>query len=147
MLKKVFAQHLETRWRVLKRRSVVLKSQLKYLLTRPYDLVQKIRFSRQFPDKGLLEESYPSDARSRKGDSAWTSTLNYCNPYRPIPNCRKFKITLGILDPLFMIFGLQKRLNTETEIHPHSNRSMNRYVKIQVQRLNKLRDEKKSKEF
>jgi len=84
-----------------------------------------------------------------------------CNPYKFLPNCRKFEIRLGRPDELFEIFGIferqkeigshlleheekykpiiaRKRLPPKIVIHPLGNKAMNRFIEHYVIRLNEL---------
>jgi len=84
-----------------------------------------------------------------------------CNPYKFLPNCRKFEIQLGKPDELFEIFGIFERqkeagshlLDLEKKykaihvtkrhppkivIHPLGNKAMNRFIEHYVIRLNEL---------
>jgi len=62
-------------------------------------------------------------------------------PYKPLPNVREFKVTItSPYDPILLASGIKKRLyEAEKESTPYRNRSMNRYVRYQFDRLNKNR--------
>lgn len=84
-----------------------------------------------------------------------------CNPYKLLPNCRKFEIELGKQDELFEIFGIferqkaigsyimdkdakyeyskvKKRMPPKLTIYPHGNKAINRFIEHTVKRLNEL---------
>jgi len=131
---------LVTQWHVIKRRVSLGMSQISHLVGLPlrlYNLILEARVSAKF--QTILPPKHDK--------VAWTSTDSYCNPFRPLPNCRSFKIRVGSWDPLLALLGLSKRLNTEIDILPYSNRHMNRYAEYQIIRLNKLRDQKEAKAF
>jgi len=93
-----------------------------------------------------------------------------CNPYKLLPNCRKFEIELGKQDELFEIFGIferqkaigsyimnhdqkykfsrvKKRMPPKIIIHPHGNKAINRFVEHSVKRLNELAHKGDGKTF
>lgn len=61
-------------------------------------------------------------------------------PWKLLPNCRKFKIELGLWDKTFAKHNLDKRLAPEITIEPHTNKAINRYIMHQVKRLNESID-------
>lgn len=123
----------------MKKLNVLPKSQIGHLLKLPVEKARTLLITR--------ERTYKTFMPKQIDKSAWTSRKGYCNPYRPIPNCRAFRITLGFLDPLFLLAGLEKKTEAEIRIDPYTNRHMNRYVEYQVKRLNRLRDEGQSAMF
>jgi len=129
---KVLATQLATQWHVIKKRTVLLTSQISHLLRLPLHVARAVLLARQESKHGIMPE--------RRNRAAWTSTDSYCNPFKPIPNCRAFKIRLGTLDPLFLLLGLKKKLASDITIQPYANRHMVKYAEYQIQRLNKLRD-------
>jgi hypothetical protein len=62
-------------------------------------------------------------------------------PYKPLPNVKDFRIKLlSPYDPILLKHGIQRRLDkAELEWTPYKNRSINRYVRHQFDRLNKNR--------
>lgn len=123
----------------MKKLGLLLKSQISHLLALSIDRARTILLTRKRTDQVFMPRKHQK--------VAWTSSESYCNPYRPIPNCRSFKITLGFLDPLFLLFGLEKKTSAEIKIDPYTNRHINRYIEYQVRRLNKFRDEGRPDKF
>jgi len=93
-----------------------------------------------------------------------------CNPYKHLPNCRKFEIFLNKQDELFEIFGIFERLKEAASIiskskkiykaikvakrhppkiviHPLGNKSINRFIDHVTKRLNTLAKENNGKTF
>jgi len=133
------ATNLRTQWHAMKKLGLLLRSQVSHLLKLSLEKARTLRVTRERVDPIFMPRKLPKEA--------WTSTESYCNPYRPIPNCRSFKITLGFLDPLFLLFGLEKKTSAEIKIDPYTNRHINRYIEYQVRRLNKYRDEGRPDKF
>jgi hypothetical protein len=113
-------------------------SQISHLLSLSIENARAILFTR----KQEIPTFMPRDEKM-----SWSSSDSYCNPYKKIPNCRAFKIKLGIFDPLFLLIGITKKVRPEIEIEPYTNRHINRYILYQVKRLNKMRDEGRATEF
>jgi len=129
------AVQIVTQWHAIKKRTELLKSQISHLLYLPVNIVRSILHHRR-------RKEYDVIMPERADKSAWTSTDVYCNPYKKIPNCRSFKITLGILDPIMLLLGLKRRLTSEITISPYANRHMVKYAEYQIKRLNYLRDQR-----
>jgi len=54
---------------------------------------------------------------------------------RLLPNVRKFRIEISSYDEIFALFGIEKRLSPKMKFDFHTNGSLNRYVKKQLERM------------
>jgi hypothetical protein len=52
-----------------------------------------------------------------------------------LPNVRRFKIEISDYDTLFALYGIEKRLSPKMKFMYHTNGSLNRYVKHQLNRM------------
>lgn len=69
-------------------------------------------------------------SRSRKIlDTGWTR----------IPNCFKFELKIGGLNPQWKELGIDKRDNSIKKITPYTNEPMNKYMKFQIKRLQRIK--------
>lgn len=66
--------------------------------------------------------------------------FNKSSPWFSLPNCKKFSITINMMDPIFRHFGIRKRMKPDLRFEKYSNNYMNRYAEYQIKRLEKLRD-------
>lgn len=78
-----------------------------------------------------------------------TNRSLYINPIKPLPNVKRFKIeALAPWHPILEAHGIKKRQweATINTIH-YNNKSLNKYLLVMVKRLNKYRNEKKTRLF
>jgi len=69
-------------------------------------------------------------SRSRKLlDTGWTR----------IPNCFKFELKIGGLHPQWKELGIDKRNDSVKKIIPYMNEPMNKYMKFQIKRLQRIK--------
>jgi hypothetical protein len=54
-----------------------------------------------------------------------------------LPNVRKFRIEVSQMDIIFALFGIEKRLKPKMKFFYHTNKSLNRYVLHQLNRMTK----------
>lgn len=54
-----------------------------------------------------------------------------------LPNVRNFKVKISNYDIIFALHGIKKRLPPKMEFTPHTNKSMNRYIVHQLDRMTK----------
>jgi hypothetical protein len=59
-------------------------------------------------------------------------------PFKSIPDVRNFTVEIQRFDPLYAIFGLQKRMKPIIEWEKHCNKRLNRYAFHQLERLSLL---------
>jgi hypothetical protein len=52
-----------------------------------------------------------------------------------LPNVRRFRVEISSYDILFALFGINKRLAPKMKFEFHTNRSLNRYVLHQLNRM------------
>jgi retron-type reverse transcriptase len=83
--------------------------------------------------------SFVSEVRAQlKGKILKNSPWNY------LPDCSKFEIELGLLNPIFSHFGIKKRSESRVIITPWKNGAMNRYAEHQILRLQEAKLKNKS---
>jgi hypothetical protein len=75
-----------------------------------------------------------------QGLKTWI-TRNYPNAkILSVPNIKEFKIELGLFDPLLLLNGLLRRIDTKLDFgKPNRNGQMNRYLLYMTAKLLKLR--------
>ena len=61
-------------------------------------------------------------------------------PWKPLPNCAKFRVELGGYDKTYLFHGISKRLETEKWYAAYRNKQMNRYLRLQIKRLETYRN-------
>lgn len=66
---------------------------------------------------------------------------NVWGPFKSLPNVSKFKLDISDFDPLFLRYGIKKRLSPKISWLPANNNRVNRYVWIQLHRLTKSSQE------
>lgn len=64
---------------------------------------------------------------------------NEWGPFKPLPNCRNFRIELAGYDQLFKEHGIKKRLESKKFLEKYRNGPLNRYMLHQIKRLSKAR--------
>jgi hypothetical protein len=79
------------------------------------------------------EGDEPKDEPPEVGDTAvWY-------PFKPVPNVRHFEVKLRAIDPLFAMFGIKKRFSPIIKFEKFVNHKFNRYMEIQLTRLEDAR--------
>lgn len=60
---------------------------------------------------------------------------NVWGPFQKLPNVSKFSVNVSDYDPLFLEYGIKKRLPPVLEYTPHVNNRLNRYIEHQLKRM------------
>jgi hypothetical protein len=58
---------------------------------------------------------------------------------KPIPDVRRFEVKLNPFDPIFAMFGIRKRFSPNIEFEKFDNERFNRYMDVQLMRLENAR--------
>lgn len=68
-------------------------------------------------------------------------------PWKPLPNCARFRVELGEYDKTFLMHGITKRIETTKWYSRFRNQQMNRYLFHQIKRLWKYREARNSRAY
>lgn len=85
-------------------------------------------FEKKFLDKLDSEMKKSQMPHPKVRHNGWASI-------KWIPNVREFKIEVGVIDRLFQQHGIEKKTPAILEFKPHTNKSANRYIKHQFNRM------------
>lgn len=90
----------------------------------------------------VIEELSSSNPRPEMKELPENKSNKYkWGPWKPLPNCSEFRVDVSGYDPLFLKHEVYKRLEPTKWHAAFRNRKLNRYLKHQIDRLDKARKE------
>jgi len=63
------------------------------------------------------------------------------SPWVKLPNVRSFNVQLSLSDPIFALFGIEKKYKPTLFLDSYRANGINRYLEHQVRRLTKARND------
>jgi hypothetical protein len=98
-------------------------------------------FKQSMKNQKLVGGNLPVGLNPEKMNKSTNGDQDYRhNGYKAVkllPNVRKFRIEVSQMDIIFALFGIEKRLKPKMKFFYHTNKSLNRYVLHQLNRMTK----------
>lgn len=97
-------------------------------------------FDQSMKNLKLVDSNLPVKSKNlEKMNKSTNGGQDYLhNGYKAVkflPNVRKFRIEISDYDTLFALYGVEKRLKPKMKFEFHTNNSLNRYVRVQLDRM------------